>query len=83
MIDRVTKEKKSVVDAFYDFLDSYMDRPEALSASEIARKAEISRMYLHKLRKRQSIPTIDVAENIAQAMGTSLSKILHIPVNQR
>jgi len=80
MIDRIKTGKRTVVDAFYDFIDEYMARPEALPIDEIARRATISRMYFYKLRKRQSVPSLDVAENIANAMGTSLAKILNMPV---
>ena len=80
MIDSIKAGKRTVVDAFYDFIDEYMERPEALPIDEIARRATISRMYFYKLRKRQSVPSLDVAENIANAMGTSLAKILNMPV---
>lgn len=80
MVTLAETRKRTVVDAFYDFVDEYMARPEALPIDEITRRAEISRMYFYKLRKRQSVPSLDVAENLANAMGTSLAKILNMPV---
>ncbi len=82
MIRSIDTGKRSVVDAFYDFVDSYLERPEALPIDEIVHRSKISRMYFYKLRKRQSVPSLDVAENIANAMGTSLAKILNTPVKQ-
>lgn len=82
MVVAIQTGNRTVVEAFYNFIDEYMDRPEALPIDEITRKATISRMYFYKLRKRQSVPSLDVAENIANAMGTSLAKILNMPVKK-
>lgn len=71
-----------VVDAFYHFLDDYFQRPECLPLAEFAERAKISRMYLHKLRRKQSVPSLDVAESVANAAGTTLSKILNTPAKR-
>ena len=47
-------------------------KSQGISVSEVARRAGISRPYLHRLLAAQHDPTLDVAERIAKVLGMSL-----------
>ena len=47
-------------------------KSQGISVSEVARRAGISRPYLHRLLVAQHDPTLDVAERIAKVLGMSL-----------
>lgn len=43
---------------------------------KIAKKAGISRVYLNRVLGGKAVPSLDVAENIAQAAGLTLSQAI-------
>lgn len=63
---------------FYNHLDGYLARPDALSKSAFAEASGISRNYLYEIIRREAVPSIDVAERMANAMGTDLSRLFSV-----
>lgn len=75
-----TSNLDSVVQPFYEYLQDYILRPDAKPKSHLARDAGISRMYLDDLLKQKSEVSLRVALRVANAMGTTLEKVLKTPV---
>lgn len=51
-----------------------------LSLDELAARTEISKAYLWKLEKKpDSNPSIDIAQKLAEALGTTLGKLAEAP----
>lgn len=72
----LTRERTTAMDRFQEHLAAYFEGNKALSIRALAKNSGVSHVYLLKLLRRESVPTLDVAERIAAATGTSLSKIL-------
>lgn len=45
---------------------------QQISIAELARRANVSRPYLHRVLGKLQTPTLEVAERIADALGLSL-----------
>lgn len=70
-----TSVKVESVEAFYNYLETYVNS-QAKPKLRLAGDAEISRMYLDRLLKRESEVSLSVAMRLANAMETSLEEIL-------
>jgi transcriptional regulator with XRE-family HTH domain len=61
---------------FQKYLKSYFSKEGALSQTEVAKRACVSRVFLNRIVNRRAVPTLPVAEKIATATGSPLSTIL-------
>lgn len=77
-----TSTKRGTVDTFLDYLRDYFASGDALPKQTIASDAGISRMYLYDLLNGvKTEVSLSVASRLANAMGTSLAKILETTVS--
>ena len=58
------------------YLVEFFAKPNAPTQREIADKARVSRVFLNKIVRGHSSPSIPIAERIADATGKKLSAIL-------
>jgi len=75
MISTVKKNKVSVLEEFIAFLDNYLNQPGSKSVAELAADAGISRIYVYKIKRGESEPSLTVAMKLAKAMGATISEI--------
>lgn len=69
---RQVKSAESIVDEFIDQVRAEMAR-QGISMSELARRAECGRPYLHRVLSREQCPTLDWAEKVAQVLGLTFT----------
>lgn len=72
----VQQQADATVKSFVDYLAAYFAREDSLSQREIARRANISYVFLNKILHKKATPSLPIAERIAAATGSSLSAIL-------
>jgi DNA-binding phage protein len=56
------------VDEFIEHVEAEMER-QGISLSELARRAECGRPYLHRVLARTQSPSLEWAEKVAAALG--------------
>lgn len=61
---------------FQRFLCDYFKRHNALSQRELARRAGVSHVFLNRIVKGHAKPSVEIAERIADATGSTLGKVL-------
>ena len=61
---------------FQRFLSDYFKRDTALSQRALAKKAGISHVFLNRIVKGHANPSMQIAERIADATGSTLGKSL-------
>jgi len=72
----IQHEADEAMQTFRDYLSSYFKKSGALTLNEVAREAGIHRVHLSRILHGHSEPTLPVAEAIAAATGSRLSRIL-------
>jgi len=72
----IQHEAEESMTAFQNYLVSFFTRPGAPSQGEIAERAGITRENLNRILRGKQRPSLDKAEAIALATGTTLGKIL-------
>ena len=77
--DVIQRQAEATVESFVAYLEAYFGRDNALSQREVARRAQISYVYLNKILHSKAVPTLPIAERIAAATGSSLGSILRNP----
>lgn len=76
MIVRTKKPNEvTALEEFIAYLEAYLTRPGSKSVAELAEAAGISRIYVYKIKRGESEPSLTVAMKLAKAMGASISEI--------
>ncbi len=66
------KKGAAAVDELFEALENYFEQPAALSKSEFARAAGISRNHLYELLARNNDPSMRLAERIGELIGVRI-----------
>lgn len=53
---------------FVEIVNAELERQE-MSISELARRADISRPYVHRILSREQMPSLELAEKVLAALG--------------
>lgn len=73
MLRKNGKAKRvSLVDEFIALMRKEMDR-QGMSISELARKAQIGRPYLHRVMNHEHSPSLEWVERVAAALGMEVT----------
>lgn len=73
---QIQTEVDETMTAFQQYLKSYFKRPGALTQKEIAEKAGIHWVTLNRLVNGKHVPSLEDAEAIVAATGSTLGRIL-------
>ncbi len=74
MIQRITRREASPVEELIAFITHYLEET-GTPVAELAGNAEISRMYLYKILRGESEPSLTVSLRLARAMNASIGEI--------
>ncbi len=72
----VLHKRAGIMDAFQQYLEGFFICGNSPSQGKVADLAGVSRVALNRIIKGHAKPSLDTAERIAKATGTTLANIL-------
>jgi transcriptional regulator with XRE-family HTH domain len=74
MASKQLRKQPTAVEEFIEQVNARLDQT-GMSISELARTAQVGRPYLHRILSGEQVPSLTIAEAIANAIGLKITTL--------